>query len=237
MKLKILILSIACIVIKGRVNGQIFIKDIQFSLGIAIQSQDRRLFDYPHPQDIIKNENSNIDVEYHFILTKKILEKKIIDISTGIEYSQLRSTFSRPFDENFYTGSWTLLATYISKYTINSLGIKNSINTKIYNHGQSSFSINLPICLNFAFNKSVTSGYSHYNKFLLQFRNLEIYSGLKFQKGRFSTEADYRIFNFQKIDDSIFGGFLFITPNPPFLSKKNETLNLNKVMVTFSYQL
>ncbi len=211
-------------------------KDIEFSLGIAIQPQDRRLFDYHQRKDIIDREKSSHDFEYAILFTKSIYNENIINFSTGIGYSLLVSKFSRPFDQNYFTGGSELLATFINNYNIHKLKLINSLKLNVINSDKNKISIILPISLSFAINKSIASGNWHESRWTFEFSNFEIYSGLRYQHGKFSTGISYRVFNLQAIDPVIFGSFLFNSPNPPFLLKKTETLNLTKFMITAGYQ-
>ncbi len=222
------------------VFGQSIFKNTEFTFGYGIQEQDRRLFEFPWQDDIIAKEDSKFDHQYDLILSERILNKNLFMISSGLGYSLFQSKFSRPFNQNYFTSLGTYEGRTIEKYSIHSLKFVNNfyLNFKLKNKNIIYFGA--PIALNFAFNKSITGTVGNWNenKWIFELYNFEIYSSVGLKIDRFTINASYRMYNLQKIDPVIFNFILFRPSNqtPGFLTKKNETINWNKILLNVGYQ-
>ena len=132
--------------------------NIELSVGYGIQPQDRRLFEFPHQEELIALEKSRYDYQYDILLSKNILDTKFLTFSSGLGYSLFLSKFSRPFDNCYYipkgeTCPYVLLV--VKRYSIHSFKISNSIKFNIINHEKNIICIVFPMDINIAFNKNV----------------------------------------------------------------------------------
>jgi hypothetical protein len=219
------------------VSGQGLLKDIEFSFGYGKIPQDRRLFDYPLQQVVLAREESNYDHQFDFMLNKDLFHEKILNINAAIGYSLYKNKFGRPFDQNYLTGNLQKPLLHIGTYYMHNLKLSVSPEYYFINNEKSKFGIIFPIALNYTFNKDVklSTGTWSADKWLFDFRNFEIFSGLKYKYRKISLSAVYRIYNIQDIDNLIFYGILFEYPYPSFFYEKSEDLNLNKLIINIGY--
>lgn len=221
----------------GSVSGQGFLKDIEFSFGYGMVPQDRRLFDYPLQDFVLAKEETNYDHQFDFMVNKDLFYQKRLNINAAIGYSLYKNKFGRPFDHNYLTGDLTKPLLHIGTYYMHNLKLSISPEYYFINNEKSKFGVIFPLDISFTFNKDVklATGKWSADKWLFDFRSFEIFSGLKYKQGRFSTTLVYRIYNIQDVDNLIFYDALFIYPYPPFYYEKTEDLNLNKYIVSVGY--
>lgn len=221
----------------GKVISQGIGKEIQLSFGVAIQPQDRRLFDYPLSDDIISREESKFDFHYDIELERKILGSKKFTINSGFGYSLLISKFSRPFLPTYFPHRLTFSPKVIKRYCIHRLLISTTLQYDWLkkSNDENIISIIFPIKVNMDFNKSIRGLPGNFNedKWKFEFYNFEIFSGVRYKLGKVNIDITYRVFNLQAIDPVIFNYLLF-DYRPAFLDKKNELLNLPNIVVNIS---
>ncbi len=219
--------------------SQGILKGFEINFAYLIEPQDRRLFEYPHPETLINIEKSSFDFQYDFYINKNILKKKKLNIYSGIGYSVHINKFDRPFEHGYFDGTGSFEARFIRRYSIHRIKLVNTFKYNLITHsnGQERLSVIIPFNLNIALNKNIVGEFHEYkaNKWRVEFNNFEIYSGLSYRIGKFEPNIAYRIFNLQKIDPVIFNSILFDF-FPDFLKMKNEIYNLNKIMFGISYQ-
>ncbi|MCW5921856.1 MAG: hypothetical protein KIS77_05890 [Saprospiraceae bacterium] len=212
----------------------------ELSLGYALKSQDRRLFEFPMQTAILYNEDSRIDFEYSILLNKILFYNKKINLLSGLGYSLSQTNFSRPFDHTYFTGYMSKELRYIKRYQQHNMIFNINPNIEIVKHKDKSFYMNVNSLIKFAINKDVVSGSReiwHHNKWKFETSAIEFNIGLGYQYKKIGINLAYRIFNIQKIDPVIFNQILFNSRNPPFLEKNYEIRNDNKFWLIVTYQI
>ena len=215
-------------------------KNTEITLGYSILPQDRRLFDFPHRDVIIQQEDSRWDFEYSAIVTKNIFSNKKFNLSSGIGYSLFQTKFSRPFDHTYFTNILSKELRYIGQYLTHNFIISVSPEYVILKSKNNSIYINTPLLTRFAFNKSIEDDFDFgdqwkHNKVKLEFNNFESYLGLGYRHKRVGINISCQIFNFQKIDRVIFPYTLYYGTS--ILEKNYEIKNLNKLWVNLTYRI
>ncbi len=217
-------------------------RDVELSLGFSTQKQDRRLFDWPMRETIIEMETSSNDLQFEILLNKKVFKKNKLCLFGGLGYSMYKSKFSRPFNYNYFTGGSDQWTRYIENYLIHNLRINSNVSYNLIGN-KNKFSLILPIGLNLGLNKHITTGDFKYNKWKIEFNNLDIYSGIGYESGRFTCHLLYRILNFQKIDRVIFNDNIyysstydFYKQSIPILNKDYELNKIRNIKVNIGYK-
>lgn len=216
------------------VDGQNLFKNIEIGIGIARQSQDKRLFDYKLA-NFVEPVSTRFDIEYLASISKNILSEKRLNISLGVGYSVFQTDFRRPFDHSYFTGKKTYELRFVEKYTIHNLLTNIDLKIILLNQKSHVLYINFPIITRFSLNKSMKNGNWHYNKWKLEFNNIEAYSGLGYKFRKLGLNLGYNIYNIQKIDRVIFDKHFY--RNSDISKKEYESRNINKLLLSLSFQI
>ena len=204
--------------------------------GISLSEQDRRLFDFPLKDLIIKNEDDKLDYEYNIVLQKTVVHLESLETYIGIGFSSSVNTFSRPFNHSAINGGNDQYLRFLKRYNINKLTFPIS-NTFSLNKKQSLF-LNFNILPSISFRKSIKYPTARYTKWEVEFNSLELYPGIGVKlSSRMQLAAHYRWVYVYKLDEVIFNYLLFNQKDPEFLRKEYDTYNPVKVWVTVSYAL
>ncbi len=69
-------------------------------MGLGIQHQDRRMFDWPiiYAQDLIDADGGMPTLQFSFGVSRPILHRKDFSLDLGIGYGLELNSFSRPFN-------------------------------------------------------------------------------------------------------------------------------------------
>ncbi len=222
----------------GESIAQSFWDDTSITAGIALASQDRRLFHFAGAEGVLSREDSNLDYEYNLSFQKGLIKTGRLRMNLGLGYSEFHTTFSRPFRHSELNGGLTRELRFIKRYTINKLFFILS--------GQWSFRKDHWLFFKFevlpqvAFRKSATdlSFEKRVTKREWEFHGLELYPGIGAAVSpRLHIGAHYRLFYTQKLDGVIFNHLLFPQTDPEFLRKEYDDFNPFKLWFTVSYFL
>ncbi len=178
-------------------------------------------------------ETSRNDFQFEILLNKKVLKKNKLSLSGGLGYSMYKSRFSRPFDDNYFDGKSNLWLRTIENYLIHNLRINSNVTYNLIGK-KNNISLILPIGLNFALNKHITTGNWKNNKWKIEFNNFDIYSGIGYESTKFTYHILYRMLNFQKIDRVIFNDIFY--KDPTILNKVYELNKLRNIKFNISYK-
>ena len=221
--------------------GQSFFKNIDITAGFALQTPDRRLFDWPSRKDILARDSTHFDVEYSLLLSKQFKLYKRLSLSAGLGYSLYKTNFRRPFYHSYFTNILSKELRFIDRYLIHYLNLTISPQYEIIHKNDNIFYLNALMFAKFNFNKDVKdisfNGW-HHDKWQFEFNKFEVYLGLGYQYKRVGFNIAYRIYNIQKIDPVIFS-LLGATRAyyTDFYDKGIEEKNYKKMMFSVSYRI
>jgi len=221
------------------IYSQDFLKQYELSLGFSFQKQDRRLFDFPNSDVIIAREQSNNDYQLELSLKKIYLDLNKFSSAFGIGYSMNINKFSRPFNHTYFTGEGTFELRYIENYVIHNLRLYDNLQYKIIGNENNSFSVIIPVGINFALNKHIKGTYGNWknNKWLVELNNIDAHTGLLYTSKSATLSIAYRILSVQKIDRAIFYFILTHDSTADILNNKYEINNIDNIKVNISYKL
>ena len=223
--------------------AQSFFKNMDITVGFALQTPDRRLFEWPmgSQKGILARDRTHFDNEYSLLLSKQFKLLKILSLSAGLGYSLSKTNFRRPFNHNSFTNLGTYELRFIDRYLIHHLNLTISPQYEIIRKNDNIFYLNAPMFAKFNFNKDVKdisfNGW-HHDKWQFEFNKFEVYLGLGYQYKRVGFNMAYRIYNIQKIDPVIFS-LLGATRAyyTDFYDKGIEEKNYKKMMFSVSYRI
>ena len=239
-KLNVLLLIL---IIPITIFAQNFFKNIDITVGFALQTPDRRLFEWPmgSQKGILARDSTHFDVEYSLLLSKQFKLYKRLSLCAGLGYSLSKTNFRRPFRHNSFTNLGTYELRFIDRYLIHHLNLTFSPQYEIIHKNDNIFYLNVPMFAKFDFNKDVKdisfNGW-HHDKWQFEFNKFEVYLGLGYQYKRVGFNMAYRIYNIQKIDPVIFS-LLGATRAyyTDFYDKGIEEKNYKKMMFSVSYRI
>ena len=220
---------------------QKFFKNIDISIGFALQTPDRRLFNWPSRKDILARDSTRFDNEYSLLVSKQFQLFKRLNLSAGLGYSLSKTNFRRPFYHSYFTGILTKEGRYIDRYLIHHLNWAFSPQYEIIHKNDNIFYLNVPMFAKFNFNKDVKdisfNGW-HHDKWQFEFNKFEVYVGLGYQYKRVGFNIAYRMYNIQKIDPVIFSELaLGSSSYTDFFNQGIEEKNYKKMMFSVSYRI
>ena len=137
--------------------GQSFFKNIDITVGFALQTPDRRLFEWPmgSQKGILARDSTHFDVEYFLLFTKQFRLLKKLSLSAGLGYSLSKTNLRRPFYHSYFTNSMTEELRFIDRYLIHYLNLTISPQYEIIHKNDNIFYMNLPLFAKFDFNKDM----------------------------------------------------------------------------------
>ena len=221
--------------------SQSFFKNIDITVGFALQTPDRRLFNWPSRKDILARDSTRFDNEYSLLVSKQFQLFKRLNLSAGLGYSLSKTNFRRPFYHSYFTGILTKEGRYIDRYLIHHLNWAFSPQYEIIHKNDNIFYLNVPMFAKFNFNKDVKdisfNGW-HHDKWQFEFNKFEVYVGLGYQYKRVGFNIAYRMYNIQKIDPVIFSELaLGSSSYTDFFNQGTEEKNYKKMMFSVSYRI
>jgi hypothetical protein len=218
-----------------KAHSQKLLDNTRVYLGFSFQEQDRRLFEFPHAEEIVALEESKFDYETIVYVQKTLLKWWHFGLSTGLGYMRYQNKFTRPINHQYFTGDHTRPLIFINKYTTHKISIPTSLEFS-FDKKERIF-LSLTGWASFNFNKRLVSVKKYDNKLKLEFNGLELNPGLGFKASRLRFQINYRALNYYKIDKVILYRILFKDDVDPFLDKKYESTNWDKIWITVGYDL
>ena len=222
--------------------AQNFFKNIDITVGFALQTPDRRLFEWPmgSQRDILARDSTRFENEYSLLVSKQFQLFKGLNLSAGLGYSLSKTNFRRPFYHSYFTNAMTLELRFIDRYLIHHLNLTISPQYEIIHKNDNIFYLNVPMFAKFDFNKDMKTRSKawHHDKWQFGFNKFEVYVGLGYQYKRIGFNMAYRMYNIQKIDPVIFS-ILGATRAyyTDFYDKGIEEKNYKKMMFSVSYRI
>lgn len=207
-------------------------KSWMLSLGIGIQEHDKRLFDFPLRENLLKSQPEKFGTyQINANILKPILKKERMEFYWGIGAGMEMNTFRRPFDYTYKRTDDTKLLRYTDRYykflLILPFEFHYFFNSDFF---ISSSVINQVNFLTIA-NRS-NSDFTSYDWWSLNFHSIEMNSGIGYTYSKFDFILSYRFYQIKKVDRILFNDII-LDPRP---DKSIEVHNPFKVWLSIGYK-
>jgi hypothetical protein len=165
--------------------------------GMALGAQDRRLFDYPQA-DILLRRDKKLDRTFNVSVEADLWSWRRFGLSAGVGYSVQNTRFIRPYFP-FFSPMITGNLRFVERYSISQIMLP--VTATYYLDKSERFGIQVATVNNIAFRKRFTREKSGWD---LHYKSFDIYPGVVVRLTKhLSFEASYRAYYLNHVDPYI----------------------------------